>query len=609
MTSVDIELQQELRSRAASVFFSSAFMSQAAAVVLAAILTLAAEAPTPTVGHLWLGAMLLISGIRIWLSCRFSSCSPAEQSAPQWTRLGTISAAGAGLAWAVGTVIFMWDAPVRQQFFVAFIIAGLVAGALPTLSPIPLAFRLFSGPAITAVFICSVLQAHSSLHWTLSVTAVLFQLVLLRSSGTFFKVMEQSIRLEVEQRTLAKELAVARDAALDSSRAKGNFLAAMSHEIRTPLNGVLGMAQLLLMPGVREDERREYTRTILNSGQTLLTLLNDILDLSKVEAGKITLESAAFSPRQLIEEAATLFMEPARSKDLHVEAAWVGPPDLRYRGDATRLRQMLSNLVSNAIKFTAQGFVRIEGRVGEVFEDGVVVEFAVTDSGIGVPAEKQALLFQPFTQADNTISRDFGGTGLGLSIVRSLAQRMGGDVGIRSEAGHGARVWFTVRVSQVDQTEDTRTRERLAIAELGGRAAVAAGSGIVLIVDDNLTNRRLIEAMLKKREVPYESLENGEEALNAVMTGTRPDLILMDCQMPVMDGYTATEKIREWETMYSRPRLPIVALTAGAYQEDRDRCIAAGMDDFLAKPLSLAELSSVLDRWRLQALGGAAVAS
>ena len=295
---------------------------------------------------------------------------------------------------------------------------------MPTLSPIPLAFRLFSGPVITAVFICSVLQAHSSLHWTLSVTAVLFQLVLLRSSGTFFKVMEQSIRLEVEQRTLAKELAVARDAALDSSRAKGNFLAAMSHEIRTPLNGVLGMAQLLLMPGVREDERREYTRTILNSGQTLLTLLNDILDLSKVEAGKITLESAAFSPRQLIEEAATLFMEPARSKDLHVEAAWVGPPDVRYRGDATRLRQMLSNLVSNAIKFTAQGFVRIEGRVGEVFEDGVVVEFAVTDSGIGVPAEKQALLFQPFTQADNTISRDFGGTGLGLSIVRSLAQRI-----------------------------------------------------------------------------------------------------------------------------------------------------------------------------------------
>jgi len=234
-----------------------------------------------------------------------------------------------------------------------------------------------------------------------------------------------------------------------ASLAKSRFLATMSHEIRTPMNGILGMAQMLLMPNLSAHDQRDFARTIMTSGQTLLTLLNDILDFSKIEAGKVHLESNVFEPRQFLQEAQALFAVSAANKHLSLEFRWDGPSGQRYRADSHRLRQMLFNLLGNGIKFTTQGKVCVEG--SEIGRDGdaAVLEFSVSDTGIGIPEEKLDLLFRPFTQADSSTTREFGGTGLGLSIVHSLAKLMGGDVGVASEVGNGSRFWFRIRAEIV----------------------------------------------------------------------------------------------------------------------------------------------------------------
>jgi len=298
-------------------------------------------------------------------------------------------------------------------------------------------------------------------------------------------------------RSYESSLLEARVAAEAANHAKSEFLATMSHEIRTPLNGVLGMAQLLMLPDVTEEERYEFTRTILDSGQTLLSLLNDILDFSKIEAGKCELTPSATDPRHIVEETAALFAELGKSKGLAVEAVWHGPQHQRYQVDPIRLRQMLSNLLSNAIKFTAHGFVRVEATELTRTDTEALLEFAVTDSGIGISPHQQASLFKRFTQADSSTTREYGGTGLGLSIVRSLAKLMGGDVWVESEIGKGSRFWFRIRVSFIPQTEEVSRIQpvgKLAWDD-DGPARLA---GHVLVVEDSLTNQKVIEVFLKK---------------------------------------------------------------------------------------------------------------
>jgi two-component system, sensor histidine kinase len=363
------------------------------------------------------------------------------------------------------------------------------------------------------------------------------------------------------------------------------------------MNGILGMAQLLLMPESKEDVRQEYARTILNSGETLLSLLNDILDLSKVEAGKLELQRAAFNPRQLINEVSVLFYEPIEAKGLKIEYAWNGPADVRYWGDPLRLRQMLTNLVSNATKFTSLGFVRIEGSEVQRDEEKVLLEFSVTDTGIGIAKDKLDRLFKPFSQVDGSITRQYGGSGLGLSIVANLAHLMNGETGIDSEQGKGSRFWFRVQMTLVTTEQDSRRVERPTPAETRVQGSSLLYSGSVLVVEDNSVNRMVIGGLLKKYGMHVDNAENGQEAVDLIKSGSRPNLVLMDCQMPVLDGFKATETIRAWELENNKPRLPIIALTAGAFEENRDKCAMAGMDDFLAKPLRLPDLDAVLKTW------------
>ncbi len=340
----------------------------------------------------------------------------------------------------------------------------------------------------------------------------------------------------------------------------------------------------------------QYAQTVLNAGHTLLSLLNDILDLSKVESGKLQLESIAFATDTLVGDIQALFAGTASAKGLQLESIWEGSAGLCYLGDPYRLRQMLSNLVSNAIKFTDHGFVRIVACEIERDSQHAVLLFSVSDSGMGLTPEQQAHLFLPFSQAESSTTRQFGGTGLGLSIVLQLAKLMGGEVGIDSQLGQGSRFWFRVRVAtQTDAQDSPQTMA----------AAVPARdlTGTVLIAEDNLVNRMVIMAMLDELDasgLTVTVVEDGQQALDLITQGgAPPDLVLMDVQMPIMNGLESTEKIRLWEADHGQPRVPIVALTANALEEDRQKCLASGMDDFLVKPLYMEKLQAVLVRWLL----------
>ena len=409
------------------------------------------------------------------------------------------------------------------------------------------------------------------------------------NAGLEARVAERTAELsrEIEQRKTAQRLLEAsRDAAEAANEAKSRFLANMSHELRTPLNGMLGFSQLLeCSPDLDAATRADYIDTIQKSGEHLLALVNDVLDLSRIEAGELNVEQIPCSPHELVNHVVSVLRVKALEKDLTLDYGWSSECPQIIITDPLRFKQLLTNLVGNAIKFTTQGAVGIDMSTDREREQLVV---KVTDSGIGIASDKLSAIFDPFVQADTSTTRKHGGTGLGLAISRRLAHAMGGELSVDSQPGEGSRFAFRVATGPLDDALFFDTPPTDAIQPHLARPGRQLASARILLVEDGSVNRKLIQLMLRQSGAEVTTAENGRLGVDAAMRDEF-DLILMDMQMPILDGYAATRELRK-----NGLKLPIIALTAHAMEGDREKCLAAGCTDYLTKPVTIEALTICL---------------
>ena len=556
--------------------------------------------PSPVV-LAWLAGVVAANTLRLFMRWRYLRRPVPPELAGRWARWFTIISALNGLSWGVGAWIFFAASPPAFRILVVLVLAGLTTGAGRLLVPILSAnlayFYLSIGPLMvrmlgTDELGSATLAAMCALYLGYMTVAARQQLGTLRHSvrlGYKNTALVEARGDEITRRKVVEaELRAATERAHAANHAKSEFLATMSHEIRTPMSGLIGMLRI-----VRESPltagQRENVETAASSADTLLDLLNDILDFSKIEAGHLELERIAFAPSPTIRSVVDLLRPRATAKGLEFVIELDSRLPAGLLGDPTRLRQVLLNLLGNAIKFTDRGRVALHVTRDLLVTDAAQLTFAVSDSGIGLDADASSRLFRAFTQADSTMSRCFGGTGLGLAISQKLTEAMGGRITVQSEPGRGSVFQFTMRLPFVTAEQAAR----LSATDGGTRFVAPALRGRLLVVEDDRVNQRVIDHFLKQMGLELSLVGDGFEAVQAA-TASAWDAVLMDCQLPGLDGMEATRRIRA--KLAGRP-LPIIALTANASAQDRTACLAAGMDDYLTKPIRVELLAATLQKW------------